>query len=560
MRSGRGARWGCACGMWPSGRRVAQQSIWDEEGPEMAAATGDHGCVDSIMDSIQEGRRERVHLLGRERDIDFGVLAPRGRRGGGDELRRYFRGAAWCAQARLDVGGSSRELACAVVMLHLVQRGGLMGHWYRLEAAWRGIGGVAGEAVTYPQLEEWLGEYWAQAHIRSMKKFAEGQHLHRFQQIILKSAQGGSAVSNLPGCHHDSPSLGSLPVLFTPFGQSFAVDAAASANMFQEEAISEDGALRSALCCLDVCASISSGFSDMANATVELGSSDAVRHAKLLTARWTITQQRTGAGSNSMESFWLRLLHVLSHPTTSQEYPQAMRTRAWAFKDAETQIASWAQLRNDAVPSPQEARITKVNCDYPAGYVDPRPEFWHAFLEMVNWTRDLFHRAVLDSAGYSQFLRGWQGTLQTLEGIARKERMGRPMSLCEEAFLKSIVRDEYGAGGALAYSGWYCRLFYGGREDSCRGDYIVTEAHRQRLCPCGEGGIVVQEGVGKPAMMTIAIDSGRNLGVYVGPVFSHYELCTVGTEGVGDADWRRQVQHNDLPAQPKWKVHRVEDD
>src|SRR6185295_5440772 len=47
---------------------------------------------------------------------------------------------------------------------------------------------------------------------------------------------------------------------------------------------------------------------------------------------------------------WLDCLRTLSAPLSSDSrLPDAMRTRAWAMKDLNTQLASWTQLRHDTI-------------------------------------------------------------------------------------------------------------------------------------------------------------------------------------------------------------------
>ena len=57
-------------------------------------------------------------------------------------------------------------------------------------------------------------------------------------------------------------------------------------------------------------------------------------------------------------------------------YPEAMRTRAWAMKTLNTQLASWTELRHDTLLYVQQSYTMPMLCGYPAGFVEPRPEFW----------------------------------------------------------------------------------------------------------------------------------------------------------------------------------------
>ena len=63
-------------------------------------------------------------------------------------------------------------------------------------------------------------------------------------------------------------------------------------------------------------------------------------------------------------------------PTTGPEYPEALRTRAWALKALNTQLASWTQLRHDTVLYAKQSYTGVPLCEYPAGYVEPVPRFW----------------------------------------------------------------------------------------------------------------------------------------------------------------------------------------
>ena len=53
-----------------------------------------------------------------------------------------------------------------------------------------------------------------------------------------------------------------------------------------------------------------------------------------------------------------------------------MRTRAWAMKPLNTQLASWTQLRHDTVLYVEPSYSSGATCYSPAGFVEPVPAFW----------------------------------------------------------------------------------------------------------------------------------------------------------------------------------------
>jgi hypothetical protein len=73
---------------------------------------------------------------------------------------------------------------------------------------------------------------------------------------------------------------------------------------------------------------------------------------------------------------WLACLRDLSAPTTDTKYPEAMRTRTWAMKTLNTQLASWTQLRHDTILYAKQSYTDEGQCVYPKGFVEPRIEFW----------------------------------------------------------------------------------------------------------------------------------------------------------------------------------------
>src|SRR5262249_13343829 len=72
---------------------------------------------------------------------------------------------------------------------------------------------------------------------------------------------------------------------------------------------------------------------------------------------------------------WLKTLRTLSAPADGR-MPEAMRTREWAMKQTNTQLASWTQLRHDTVLYVKQSDTGVPMCYYPAGFVEPVIPFW----------------------------------------------------------------------------------------------------------------------------------------------------------------------------------------
>src|SRR6185369_5059567 len=178
---------------------------------------------------------------------------------------------------------------------------------------------------------------------------------------------------------------------------------------------------------------------------------DGLPYAHNLTAvAATIDRLSPAAWEDSIYARWLAALRTLSAPTTDAHFPQAMRTRAWAMRTLNTQLASYTELNT---------------CEYPAGFVEPVPEFWRAMKELAEAAAaglaklpasgiisvvpapdpfnpfpqpisvDLAQRQVARVA----FCRNFAQQMATLEILAAKELQQQPFTDAETGFIRGLM-------------------------------------------------------------------------------------------------------------------------
>jgi len=228
----------------------------------------------------------------------------------------------------------------------------------------------------------------------------------------------------------------------------------------------------------------------------------------LAAVRNVLDAQDPAAWANNIYSSWLACLRELSLPTTDLQFPEALRTRAWAMKTLNTQLASWTHLRHDTVLYAKQPYTGLIICSYPDGYVEPRPGFWLKMKEMALRTKALvstlpktgqfvFEPNAPPDPPYTssiggiwtnrvQFLDNFAGVMTTLQSITEKEQALEPLSINEVMFLKGIIENPgWPYTGARTYSGWYPGLFYMNVRaqhsvdfaPSDRWDALVTDVH-----------------------------------------------------------------------------------
>jgi hypothetical protein len=299
--------------------------------------------------------------------------------------------------------------------------------------------------------------------------------------------------------------------------------------------------------------------------------------------RNVIDSQNSGAWSDSMYTAWLGALRALSAPTTDSKYPEAMRTQAWAMKNLNTQLASWTELKHDTVLYDAQAYSGQIACDYPAGYVEPRPEFWQAMnvlstlaanaVAALPLSGDIalpdrapppatiyYDLQAIQSAEFS-CLTNFAAQMLTLQDMAERELAQQPYTEAETNFILNTMEQHLSYSGQSQFNGWYPSLFYDSvystyRFDTTLGsekwDALVTDVQTDPVNPViNDPGAVLHEAVGSVNLIMIAVDNGVNRMVYAGPVLSQYEFEVLGATRLTDAEWQAQIESAEQPP-PDW--------
>jgi len=257
--------------------------------------------------------------------------------------------------------------------------------------------------------------------------------------------------------------------------------------------------------------------------------------------------------TRSVYHSWIYALSQLSQDPAKfpKNLPQAMKTKSWALKTLQTQLASFTQLRHDFALYVKQP-VLRGGCDYPFGYVEPVPEFYEAMKGMLAKLNELMKKKKNQWNGavkVSAFLTRFCAVLNMLKGISEKELENENLSNEQNEFLKTILETlEYGSGPPK-FEGWYPKLYFGSPAGCIDDDGLVADIFTHHEGG-GDPGGVLHQGVRNPNLLYIVVDSGKDLMMYAGPVFSYYEFETEKGRFT-DTGWQRQI-FDDLPPRPDW--------
>eukprot|EP01103_Thecamoeba_quadrilineata_P002343 TRINITY_DN12313_c0_g1_i1.p1 TRINITY_DN12313_c0_g1~~TRINITY_DN12313_c0_g1_i1.p1 ORF type:complete len:713 (-),score=96.26 TRINITY_DN12313_c0_g1_i1:59-2176(-) len=484
---------------------------------------------------------EILELFGEERDYDFSQFKPRGHYENVPILQQYFKSMTWFGRTEFTLNGhesSARQLQGAVTLYHLAQLSNSLKAWIEFDEVIQAFVGVT-DSMTLPQLQKLIEK-------ESLPVNPSSDELTKLLEVILNSGLGIPVINSQVRSSSDPSS----PV-FMMFGQKFTPDSYAFWKVvynnieYQHKTI-----IRKEPTAVDV------AYSVLGNDVAGLFAAEEKTeyHHNLLAVRQAIALVPEDEWKKSITLQWLKTLSELSSATTSKEYPEAMRTRAWADRTMSTQIASWSQLRHDTILYVKESYAMCL-CEYPGVYVEPRPEFWGRFREMANSSLSLISRLSFNDPHYlksnlSYFFQQFAETLEKLEITAVAEVNGQPIPKDIADWLKRAVFQQMGSGEP-SYDGWYCRLFYGDSEASCEPEYIVADVHTNPPDNSGPGSILHQA-IGPVSAMIISVNCGADKMAYIGPVFSHYEFFNKGMNRMSDSEWTSRVNAKKLPNHPRW--------
>ncbi len=238
----------------------------------------------------------------------------------------------------------------------------------------------------------------------------------------------------------------------------------------------------------------------------------------------------------NQELVMLKALSNLSNSTTAHPNIEPFNSKAWGYKQAQTQIGHYNEIRHDNVLYLDECGGMMMCCEYPDIMIEPCLEFWKEFLNLIKMMEVMFI-----SLGVKSTTNQTQRIINNFKSIVGKfivfseyflAGQEIPNELKEE--LKCILEYQSGGSGPPTYSGWYPQLFYD-KEESLENKSEVSSYFTAVNDDRGSGGIC-HLGNGDVQLMYIVVNDT----IYIGPVYTVYDIITPFEVRYNDAEWEKQ--------------------
>ncbi len=533
------------------------------------------GQNERLQTTLAAVKNEGMHgfdLFGRARNVDFSQFKPRGHYENVPELRRYFKAMMWCGRTDLRIAGgydktgplsSERELGASMVLLDLLRKGGKDEAWRQFDHCIQTFVGRT-DSATFDDL----------ARVASAAKIASPADLKTdadLKKLTAAVQDMGAGKQDVRGDVYVSPHPSvkvTLPRSFTVLGQKFVIDSWVTSKTVYDDILWDGQKVQRR-----VPSGMDVAFAALGNNHVVPNLVERIEAGPHPWRDRTPYQHNLAAVRNVLDGLdpkawdetiymqWLKTLRTLSAPS-DEKLPEVMKTREWAMKQTNTQMASWTQLRHDTILYVKQSYSVIASCYYPTGFVEPVVPFWAQMDAMASRSADLLEQTPFPEqvqatqAKQVKFFRAFATEMGKLTVIAEKQLNQKELAAADKKVLEDVMQISHqraGSGSVPKYTGWYPSLFYRGPMDCMKWDALVADVHTDvESYPPGDPGSVLHQGVGNVDLMVIAIDNGKDRVVYVGPTLSHYEFETPNAIRKTDKEWKADLLDGKVPPRPDY--------
>lgn len=495
------------------------------------------------------GRSDSALIPGFE--DDYGAYKPVGHYDGDPELESYFRGMTWFGRVQFFFqrpGRPELKPSRAPLLITFALRRARVGAepahqaWARIAellAFMIGPSDDPGPAELAPLMDAVFGPSHG---LRGLGDDAA------WQAFISRSGE-------LPAPQINSTFAVSLGDLQTErgwrfMGQRFALDAYVLQNLVFDRVGTMDHR-REKPSGLDVAAALGSPAA-LAALEATGDTSYAGYPEQLAKLRQAVTAMTEDEWLNRFYSGWLFAFTAQVLPK-GEAFPAPMRSEAWVYKDMNSMLGSWTELKHDTAlytKMPESAGGGGPPSSGPAPvYVEPQPDVFYR----LAWLSQVLADG-LAARGYEALagVGSEPGPLTFAQLSGSLHSLGERFSLLGDVAIKELRGEDLSEDER-----WALQTCLGPVECMVLRSRLYGEEQQMPPIPitavvsgAGEKE-VLQAAVGNLDRIFVIVPINGRLEVAQGGVFSYYEFTRLRDERMTDADWRLELALRP-PTRPEW--------
>jgi hypothetical protein len=255
----------------------------------------------------------------------------------------------------------------------------------------------------------------------------------------------------------------------------------------------------------------------------------------------------------TMYAKWMQGLVALQK--SDKNYPGFMQTDAWKLKNLNTALASWAELKHDAIlyaEQPMAAECGGGGLPTPEvkGYIEPNLPFWRHLKEMLELNQNM-----LSESGFlTEMLYERNEQLSSMVDfcieVVEKELRGELLTEEENNQIRYMGSSmEYFTLSVLDPSTQFYHWY--DVQGADRSVAIVADVFTRNVFGCDKDGILY-EATGNANALYVLVDIAGETYLTRGATLSYYEFVRPLGDRLTDEQWQQMLQNNQAPDIPQW--------
>ena len=255
----------------------------------------------------------------------------------------------------------------------------------------------------------------------------------------------------------------------------------------------------------------------------------------------------------SVYNKWIESLMAMQK--TDKSYPVFMQLPAWDMKNLNTALASWTDLKHDAIlygEQPEAAECGGYSPPDPitVGYVEPNVKFWMKLGELVTLTQKMLEKNNLMTEVLESRTKQLKDYADFLLIVSKKELKKEKLTESEyntiEHFGASIENFTLSVVDPNKYFSDWSQV-----EGPDKSIAIVADIYTRNIAGCSKNGIL-HEAVGNANNIFVVVEIEGNLYLTKGAVFSYYEFVKPLNKRLTDEEWQEMLEKKKAPPVPVW--------
>ena len=252
---------------------------------------------------------------------------------------------------------------------------------------------------------------------------------------------------------------------------------------------------------------------------------------------------------------WIESLTALQ--STDKSYPDFMKSPAYQLRNLNTALASWAELKHDAVLYAEQPMMAECGGDdmlpepVLVGFVEPNLIFWNKLKESVKHLSNILDANNMLTADLRNKNSELMEKIQFCINVTQKELNGenltsedfntiRVMGSSMEYFTLSVLNPD-----AETPDTW------GFVQGADKRVAVVCDVFTRNVEGCGKNGILY-EATGNPNVIYALVQINGKIYVTRGATFSYYEFVRPLGDRLTDEQWQKMLDDKKEPPQPAW--------